>query len=384
MPVVAGLSSPLAGLFPALRACGPRKLLQNGASSNPLRTIARHGAQTRAAFMKPAGAVLRNVRSRARQGASLQLQRAGDHAGCRVCRCGNGFRVLGGVPLSGRGRGTLQGGRSSASGMKSLSNSGSLGGKTVVASPAEKGGRINTVTNASECHSPIHPHSEPPASSDCVHRNSNSTETGSHAALVSGVALRPILSSLAAVLVCFSSILPAQAFESAPPQSRHTEETTSQEEHSPAPFQSNSSRSEGSVSSLSAPSLVDESPFLTNSAPSIAADLRQTVSSSSNHSFDSQHSNTVSNGISSRVRNLVSSVGEASGKSSECPSKTADKQKAVGNPVEKSQPAASPDLDPEVNANLVLEAWNVVDQVYLDARGKGFDRDAWAVSLDFQ
>jgi hypothetical protein len=195
------------------------------------------------------------------------------------------------------------------------------------------------------------------------------------------------LSSLAAVLVCFSSILPAQAFESAPPQSRHTEETTSQEEHSPAPFQSNSSISESSVSSLSAPSLVDESPFSTNSAhiaPSIAADLQQTVSFSSNHSFDSQHSNMVSNGIGSRVRNLVSSVGEATGRSSEGPSNTAGKQKAVGNPVEKSQPAASPDLDPEVNANLVLEAWNVVDQVYLDARGKGFDRDAWAVSLDIQ
>jgi hypothetical protein len=332
--------------------------------------------------MKPAGAVLWKVRSGARQGVGLRLPRAGDHAGCRVCRCGDGFRVLEGVPLSGRG--TSQGGRSSGVGLKSLRNRGSLGGEILVASCAEKGGRVKTVTNASQCHNPIHSHSEPLASSDCVHRNSDSTETGSHAALVSGVALRPILSSLAAVLVCFSSIPPAQALESAPPQSRNTEETTGQEEHSPAPFQSNSSISEGSVSSLSAPSLVDESPFSTSSAhiaPSIAADLRQTVSSSSNHSFDSQHSNTVSN---VRVRNLVSSVGEATGRSSEGPSKTADKQKAFGNPVEKSQPAGSPDLDPEVNANLVLEAWNVVDQVYLDARGKGFDRDAWAVSLDIQ
>ncbi|GAQ88361.1 C-terminal processing peptidase [Klebsormidium nitens] len=57
-------------------------------------------------------------------------------------------------------------------------------------------------------------------------------------------------------------------------------------------------------------------------------------------------------------------------------------QRVVGNPVEKSLPAASPDLNPEVNANLVLEAWNVVDQVYLDARGKGFDREAWAAKRD--
>lgn len=78
-----------------------------------------------------------------------------------------------------------------------------------------------------------------------------------------------------------------------------------------------------------------------------------------------------------QVSNLETSIGDTA------ESKDGD-QKVVGNPVEKSLPAASPDLNPEVNANLVLEAWSVVDQVYLDARGKGFDRDAWAVCLPVQ